>query len=81
MSGLTMAQREILQALANEPGDGDMCAEWIAEQCGHFYDTPWASGRLPALVRRALVQRLSKGWYRITPAGRAALSQGEREDG
>ncbi|MFG1417228.1 hypothetical protein V5F38_05365 [Xanthobacter sp. V0B-10] len=50
-------------------------AQWIAEGCGHAYDTPWAAGRLRTLSNRGLVERIGRCW-RITDAGRAALAEG-----
>jgi hypothetical protein len=64
----------ILRALANEPGDGHMKTVWVAELCGHAYDTPWAAGRLSALAKRGMVTRLGGGWWKIADAGRIALS-------
>lgn len=72
---LTEKQRQILRHMAKEPGDGHLRAEWIAEGCGHFYDTIWASSALPALAKRGLVEKLGvPGWWVITTAGRAALA-------
>lgn len=70
-------QLAILSLMAKEPGDGDLCAQWIAEGCGHAYDTPWASSRLPTLAKRGLITKLSPGWYRISDAGRALISNTE----
>lgn len=77
---LTPDQRKILRRMAQEPGDGHLTAQWIAEGCGHFYDTPWASARLPSLVKRGFAENLSRGWYVITDAGRAALQPTEAAD-
>ena len=81
MRRLTEAQKAILSALDHEPGDGWLTANNIAEMCGHFYNTPWASSKLPGLVRRGLIEKDGSGYYsRITSAGRAALQQ-EKETG
>lgn len=70
-------QRAILRYMARHKGaDGIVCANWIAECCGHAYDTPWASSKLPRLAKLGLVKKLAPGWWEITPAGRAALDQG-----
>jgi DNA-binding PadR family transcriptional regulator len=75
MAELTHGQREILSYLARQRDPEDyQTAVWIAEGCGHFYETAWASSKLPALLRRGLIQRGGKGYYAITPAGRAALN-------
>lgn len=75
-------QERILRGLTNRhrygrAGDGKeegwATAQWLAEGCGHAYDTPWASSRLPGLIKRGLVERGARGYYRITDAGRAAL--------
>jgi hypothetical protein len=70
---LTDDQRAILRVMARERGDGHMIAVWIAESCGHYYDTPWANSRLPSLIKRGLISRLGDGWYAITDAGRSLL--------
>lgn len=78
---LTEDQRAILSYMGGPTvkfGDPYVCASWIAESCGHYYDTPWASAKLPALVKRGLVVRGQRGWYAITPAGRAALQPQEK---
>lgn len=72
---LTADQRKILTSLASEKGDGWCTAAWIAEDNDHWFDTPWASGKLPGLVKRGFVEKGARGWYRITPAGRAALTR------
>lgn len=74
MRKLTEAQQAILRTLAAERGEGWMLAAWIAERNGHFYDTPWASGKLPTLLRHRIIEKSGKGYYRITEAGRAALA-------
>jgi predicted transcriptional regulator len=53
--------------------NGWAMAQWIAENCGHAYDTPWASSKLQGLIRRGFVERGGRGFYRITAAGRAAI--------
>ena len=57
--------------------DGNLAtAKWVAESCGHFYDTPWCSKRLPGLIKRGYVERTGlRGYYRITELGRSALAQ------
>ena len=80
---LTDDQRQILGEMANlrkYPADNPWaCANWIAEGCRHHYDTPWASARLPGLAKRGLIERGDRGWWKITAAGRAALSAKEGE--
>lgn len=75
---LTEAQRQILAWMATQK-DNTVCAQWIAEGCGHAYDTAWASRKLPALVKRGAVEQLSPTWYAITPAGRQALKDPTHE--
>ena len=77
---LTTAQRAILRDLTNKKRypDGWACAEWITESCRHEF---FASTRLPTLIKRGLIERGERGWYRITPAGRAALAQEGGGDG
>lgn len=72
---LTPDQRQILTYMATTK-DPHVCANWIAESCDHFYDTQWASSKLPGLIKRGFVDRLDRGWYAITPAGRAAIGEG-----
>ncbi len=75
-------QRQILAYLARQkPPENYHLAVWIAEGCGHYYDTAWASARLPGLLKRGLIERGGKGYYAITDAGRAALSQGGEGNG
>jgi hypothetical protein len=68
---LNADQIKILTYLRTQPEGA--CAQWIAEGCGHFYETGWASGRMPTLVRRELVNKLSPGWYQLSKAGHAAI--------
>lgn len=68
-------QATILRRAADEPGDGWLTAVWIAESCGHAYDTPWAASKLPGLAKRGLMERGGRGWWRITEAGRQALKE------
>lgn len=70
---LTGEQRQILDYMARTK-DPYVCANWIAECCGHFYETEWASKRLPGLFKRGLIEKGARGWYAITPAGRTVLS-------
>ena len=70
---LTADQLAILQSRSFSQGDGYSTANWIAEECGHFYETSWASARIPGLIKRGLIERGSKGWYRLADAGRAAI--------
>ena len=69
-------QRAILTYMNRWPGEPQY-TQWIAEGCGHSYDTPWASGRLPGLAKRGLVEKTIPGCWRITDAGREALSLGK----
>jgi hypothetical protein len=73
MANLTDEQMQILAYMARTKTGEYETAVWIAEGCGHFYDTVWAAARLPGLIRRGLIERLSRGTYLITEAGRAAL--------
>ncbi|MFG1284430.1 hypothetical protein [Xanthobacter autotrophicus] len=84
--GVTDHQRQILTAFTNvrafgRPGDGNgegwATAVWVAEMCDHHYDTPWASSKLPGLIKRGLVEKGQRGWYRITDAGRRLLKDGK----
>lgn len=77
---LTEEQTAILRSRSFRQGPGHSCAQWIAEECGQSYNTPWASSRLPGLMKRGLVERISPGWYQLTPEARALLAQ-ERTDG
>ncbi|MFG1302669.1 hypothetical protein V5F34_00820 [Xanthobacter autotrophicus] len=73
---LTEAQEQILGYMAKWKGDDAWtCAMWIAEGCKHHYDTPWAGGKLPGLVKRGLVEKGARGWYRITDSGRHLLNK------
>ena len=64
-------QDQIIRYMATQP-EG-VRVMWIAEGCGHFYDTQWAASRLPALVKRGLVAKQGlPGWYVLTDVGRAA---------
>ena len=72
MTKLTDDQRTILAYLNRSPDDAQYTV-WIAEGCGHAYDTPWASGRLPGLAKRGLIEKTIPGCWRITEAGREAL--------
>lgn len=74
MKALTDDQVKILRYMASEPGEGPVRAWWVAEGCGHFYAPEWASRKLPGLVKRGLVERLTPGWYNLTVAGRAAAA-------
>lgn len=70
----------ILTYMAREfrrnPANGFTRPVWIAESCGHAYDTGWASSRLPTLLRNGLIERGGLvGHYRITDAGIAALPE------
>lgn len=67
---LTDKQKAILRYLNTQP-DG-ATANWIAEGCGHFYQTSWASSAMPTLVKRGLVNSPSRGWYVLTKAGLVA---------
>lgn len=77
MSKLTDAQQAILREMSSHRRyeDGWATAQWIAESCGHYYDTPWVSSKLPNLIKRGFVERGIRGYYRITHAGRSALVQ------
>jgi len=75
---LTEHQRAVLTEMANSwrypVSDGRWAmAQWVAEGAGHTYDTPWAASQLPGLIRRGLVERGTRGYYRITPAGLTVL--------
>lgn len=72
---LTEAQITILREMSNTRRyeDGWAMAQWIAESCGHAYDTPWVSGKLPGLIRRGFVERGIRGNYRLTDLGRSAI--------
>lgn len=74
-SKLTPDRIKILQVLASERGEGWCTAMWIAEDCDHFFDTPWASSKIPGLVKLGYVERGDRGWYRITDAGRLSLQE------
>jgi DNA-binding PadR family transcriptional regulator len=79
---LTEAQQAILTDLAHPVRygeDGYATAQWIAESCGHFYDTPWVSSKLPGLFNRGFIEKGGRGYYRITPAGHAALEQSKEK--
>lgn len=90
MAKLNEGQRAILIDLTDSrrygrPGDGKgegwATAVWIAESCDHFFETEWASSRLLTLIKNGLVERGARGLYRITDAGRAALSETEKTEG
>lgn len=53
-------------------------AQWIAEGCGHAYETPWAAGRLRTLFNCGLVKRVGRCWC-ITDAGQGELARHEGE--
>lgn len=74
---LTPEQRQMLDYMAKTK-DPYVCANWIAECCGHFYENEWASSRLPGLVKRGFVEKGARGWYAITAAGREALTNANR---
>lgn len=75
-SKLTDKQRQILAYLKRQP-EGARTV-WIAEMCGHAYETPWASTAMPRLLDLGLVARQGlPGWYVITEAGRAAIETGD----
>jgi restriction endonuclease Mrr len=80
---LTDDQSAILTEMADRQAykdrDGNVAtAQQIAEGCDHWFETEWASSRLPGLIKRGLVERVSRGCYRITEAGRAAINAGGR---
>ena len=73
---MTPEQIIILRYLATVPGDDAWnLSVWVAEGCGHAFDTPWAGSRLPQLLRRGYVEKGGGGYWRITDAGRAALAE------
>lgn len=73
---LNGAQRQILteMATAQRYEQEPVTAMWIAESSDHWFDTPWASSKLPTLIRRGFVEKVDRIHYRITaspiPAGR-----------
>jgi DNA-binding MarR family transcriptional regulator len=78
----------ILRYLSGFHGDDAWnMAQWVAERCGHAYDTPWASSRLRQLLRRGLVERGDGPYWRVTDAGRDEVEKahdsvpGERGSG
>jgi hypothetical protein len=73
---LTDRRVQVLISLRDRvpPGtSGWSTSNWVAESCGHFYDSQWAGSQMPALVKAGYVEKGERGWYRITPAGIAAL--------
>jgi len=66
---MTYGQRQILTYLAKHATAGAQDTAWIAEACGHWYDTPWASTRLKTLKKHGLVDNRAKGSWIITDAG------------
>lgn len=76
---LTIEQEGILRDMTNKRryADGWATANWVAESCGHYYETKWASSRLQGLIKRGYVERGARGYYRITDAGRTALATKE----
>jgi predicted transcriptional regulator len=78
---LTSDQTAILRDMINDRRyeDGWATANWIAENCGHAYETSWASSKIPGLIKRGLIERGIRGYYRITTAGRSALAFAQRE--
>ena len=74
---LNDAQCAILRAMsdARRYADGWVTPQWIAEDCDHFFESIWASGRLSGLVKRGYVKPGARGYYRITDEGRAALTR------
>ncbi len=83
MAKLTGAQRRVLHFLSRRnEGDGPPTGPEISQALQHV--PYWAAGKLTSLEKRALVERLGQSstggnCYRITPAGRAALSEGKDE--
>ena len=75
MRPLTEDHKKILAFLARHDATvGAQYAQWIAEACGHAYDTPWATHRMNTLAHYGLVEHLESKAWRITDAGRAALA-------
>jgi len=71
---LTEDQITILRYMSYHHGDDAWnLAKWVAEGCGHAYDTPWASSRLRQLVHKGLVEK-GVGYWRITDKGRGTLA-------
>lgn len=77
---LTEAQRSVLWYLARRrEGDGPPTAPELSVSLGRA--PYWASGKISSLEKRGLVERLGTSstggnCYRITDAGRRALSEG-----
>ncbi len=65
---------QILRYLVAHEYEGVQDTVWIAEGCGHWYNTPWASSRLAILKKRGLVENRVRGSWSITDAGKAALT-------
>lgn len=76
-ANLTAAQLQVLRDFTNSKRyeEGLATAQWVAESCGHAYDTPWATSNIAKLTKRGLVERVSRGVYRITSAGVAAIAK------
>ncbi len=74
MKSLTDEQTSVLHRLAREPGEGVLTTRWIAEACGHYDNNHDTRRRLLSLARRGLVLKLDRSYWKITPAGRAALT-------
>lgn len=77
---LTVNQILVLAYLKTQP-EGARTV-WIAEACGHFFDTPWAARIMRRLVGVGLVERMGPpGWYALTEDGEnvAKTKEGERD--
>lgn len=70
---LSEKQLQILRYMATQR-DGAY-ALWIAEGCGNYYNTEWASSSLTTLRRRGFVECPTRGWYVLTEAGRSAIGR------
>ena len=66
---LNTDQQSILMARSLHTGEGITTPAWIAEECGR--NGSWALRGLTTLIEKGLAERVTRGWYRLTDAGKS----------